>query len=123
MREFLPAACGILFMLLYMLVRRKTAGGDMRGWLRIASDAAMIPGAVLTALGVLALIAGSGFFDGIRYSVLSFFNSARGERNKYATYYDYMNRKKKRREWNFLLIAGIVQTLLAFLLASIYALV
>lgn len=108
---------------LYMLLRRKTAGPGVHGWLRAASDAAMVPGAVFTALGALALLGVHGLFDGIGYSVMSFLTSIRGEQRKYASYYDYLNREKKRRGQMPLLMTGLCFFLLAFLLAWIFSLV
>lgn len=118
--KIVSVGCGVLLMVSYMFLQREAAGSGVREWLRIASNAAMIPGSALTALGLLALIVGNGFFDGIRYSMISFFASIHKEQNKYATYYDYMTREKKRSGSHPLLITGLCFFLLALILALLF---
>ena len=77
---------------------------------RLLSDAASIPGAIMTLLPFLFWIASDGFFDGLTYALSTLGNmlTFRGAK-KQEKYYDYKQRKAEKRMsgyW-FILFVGL----------------
>lgn len=91
----------------------------IREWLRILSNGALLPGILFLGVSGLMWIAGEGQFDGIRYSMGSLFARLRGQKKRYASYFDYMQRKKKRGGYP-LLLPGAAFFAAAVLLTVLY---
>ncbi len=79
-----------------------------RDWFRVLSNAALVPGVLLSGLGLIIRISGEGFFDGIRYGFSSMLSHLRGVRKKYASFYEYSQRQRKKSGAFDLLLPGLI---------------
>ena len=87
-------------------------------------DACFVPGAFLTGIGLLVLIANDGFFDILSYgahSLLVLFSALRGP-EKHEKYYDYKMRRAERRRnpSRIILWAGLIFLAAATVFMIIY---
>lgn len=93
---------------------------DIREWMKVLSNAALFSGVLLTGIGLLVLISEEGIFDGIRYTISSLWASLRNEKKRYATYYDYIKREKKRSKASSMLIPGVCYLLFAVIFTIVF---
>lgn len=116
----LPAlAVGLVLLVLSVGYQKPYAGSGTKEWVRILSNGALVPGIFLTGAGLLARISDEGFFDGIRYSMSSMYAHVRKREKKYASYYDYMRRERKKSS-DPLLLPGLVYLGAAVVLTAAY---
>lgn len=92
----------------------------IREWMKAFSNAALLSGVLLTGIGLLTLISGDGFFDGIKYATSSIWADLRKEKKRYATYYDYKKREKKKSGASSLLFPGVFYLLLSVFFTIVY---
>ena len=88
----------------------------------ILCDAFFAVGAITTCLGLLFFVTNNGVFDGIVYSVKSFFSMfKRDMKREYATFYDYKESLAERHlPVGFLVICGLVFLVGAFVTYWLY---
>lgn len=67
--KLIALLAGILLFGGGVLFQERTADMQARDWMRICSNAALLPGVMLTGVGFLVKISGEGLFDGIKYAV------------------------------------------------------
>lgn len=79
-----------------------------RDWFRVLSNAALVPGVLLSGLGLLMRISDDGFFDGIRYSISSMISHLKGTQKKYPSFYEYSQRQRKKSGAFDLLLPGLI---------------
>lgn len=106
-----------LFLLIAGILFQDT--GQINGvkeWLKVVSNAALLSGVLLTGIGLLVIISGEGLFDGIKYATSSIWADLRNVKKRYATYYDYMKREKKKSGASSLMIPGVFYLLLSVIL-------
>lgn len=116
--KLIALGCGGLMMLLSVLYQMPVSG--TREWLRILSNGALMPGFLLTGLGVMLRISEEGLFDGIRYATSSLLARVRGLDKKYPSYYDFTRREKKVRSASPLLLPGVFYLAAAVVLTVLY---
>lgn len=113
--------CGLALWLIGVLYQGPPQAPDIREWFRILSNGALIPGVLFVGISGLTWISGDGVFDGIKYSMKTMLIHLRGEKKKYASYFDYTQREKKRAAYPmllpglFFLAAAVALTLLYYL--------
>lgn len=88
----------------------------VKDWILILGNSALVPGVLLTGLGAIVRISDEGFFDGIKYSMSSILTHLRGDKKRYASYYDYSKREKKKSGGNPLLMPGLFYLVMAVIL-------
>ena len=93
------AIVGIVFAVVCAALRGIfTFCGTTGELMALISDALLIPGAVITSIGVLGIVASFGFFDilsyGAKYAMRAFLPATRFER---LTYYEYKCDKAEKR--------------------------
>ena len=120
MGKLIALLCGAVLFLLSLLYQRPAQISGAREWLRILSNAALLPGVLLSGLSVLLRISGEGLFDGLRYTMSSLLARLRGVDKKYASYFDYTRREKKQRAGDPLLLPGLFFLAAAILLTILY---
>ena len=85
----------------------------------ILADAFTVPGIVATCLGVLIVIAGTGFFTSLKYigmSILSVFIPAwRLRQKRYKDFKEEEDKKRKKLKTDFMLICGIFAVAIAII--------
>ena len=85
----------------------------------ILADAFTVPGIVATCLGVLIVIAGTGFFTSLKYigmSILSVFIPAwRLRQKRYKDFKEEEDKKRKKLKTDFMLICGISAVAIAII--------
>ena len=85
----------------------------------ILADAFTVPGIVATCLGVLIVIAGTGFFTSLKYigmSILSVFIPAwRLRQKRYKDFKEEKDKKRKKLKTDFMLICGISAVAIAII--------
>lgn len=111
---------GALFMAFCVLYQDPASVYGYREWMRILSNAALLPGVLFAGIGAMIKISEQGFFDGIHFAFSSFISHMRRESKHYASYYDYQQREKKKGNTGTLLVTGMFFLLLAVILAVIY---
>ena len=116
--KLIALACGGLLMLISVLYQMPVSGAQE--WFRILSNAALLPGFLLTGLGVMLRISEEGLFDGIRYATSSLIARLRGLEKQYPSYFDYTQRKKKKRSASPLLLPGLFYLAAAVVLTLLY---
>lgn len=92
--------------------------------MRILSDAFFVPGAVLSGLGLLAVVSKGGFFDIFGYGFISFVAIFKKDVKK-RKYKDYVEYKQSKREskfsvW-FLLIVGLAFIVVAVIFLVVFS--
>ena len=120
MGKLIALLCGAVLFLLSLLYQRPAQISGAREWLRILSNAALLPGVLLSGLSVLIRISGEGLFDGLRYTMSSLLARLRGVDKRYASYFDYTQREKKQRAGDPLLLPGLFFLAAAILLTVFY---
>lgn len=113
-------AWGFLLLILGILWQEPGEAGRVRDWLCILSNAALIPGFLLTGLGILMLVAEEHFFDGIKYAVGGLVDHLRNVPRTYQSYYDYIHREKKKSSASTLLLPGLSFLAAAVVLTVLY---
>ncbi len=94
--------------------------------IRFICDGFFVAGVVYVGFGGLVLASGKGVFDGIGYSVSTWFRSFTGNKRDWRrteTYYDYVERKaekKKGRKVNQFFIFGGITLIVAVILYLVY---
>lgn len=112
-------AFGLVLLVFSVIYQKPYAGSGTREWVRILSNSALVPGILLTGIGLLARISDEGFFDGIRYSMSTMLTHVRRREKKYDSFYDYMRREKKKSS-NPLLLPGLLYLAAAVVLTVLY---
>lgn len=88
--------------------------------IRILSNAALVPGVLLTGTGLIARISEEGIFDGMKYAISSLMSHLRNESKHSASYYDYLQREKKKGGLRGLFLPGIFYLVSAAVLTFLY---
>ena len=114
------SVCGLLIMGFSLLWQGTGNAETLSDWIKILSNSALLAGVILAGIGALAWVSDKHFFDGIRYAVTSLFDDIRGKPKRYATYYDFINREKKKSGGFPMLVPGLVFLGLAVLLTGLY---
>lgn len=116
--------CGLALMALCIFWQGIGAAESLEDVLKILSNAALLPGVLLTGIGGLAWISDEHFFDGIKYATGSIFAHLRGKPKRFASYYDYIHREKAKSGGTFtMLIPGLIFLGIAVLLTVLYYMV
>lgn len=118
--KLIAFACGLVLMLLSVLLQKPWETAYAKDWVRIFSNAALVPGVLLTGLGLIVRISDENFFDGIKYAASSMLSHLRNEPKRHATYYDYIHRKKKKGGASALLLPGLLFLFAAILLTLLF---
>ena len=118
--KLIALLCGTLLFAGSLFYQKPAQISGTREWLRILSNAALLPGVLLSGLSVLLRISGEGLFDGLRYTMSSLLARLRGVDKKYASYFDYTRREKKQRTGDPLLLPGLFFLATAILLTILY---
>lgn len=116
--KLIALGCGGLLMLISVLYQMPVSGAQE--WFRILSNAALVPGFLLTGVGGMLRISEEGLFDGIRYATSSLIDRIRGLEKRYPSYYDYTKREKKTRSASSLLLPGLLFLAAAVVLTLLY---
>ena len=95
--QLIALLCGIALFLINLLYQQPSEISGAREWLRILSNAALLPGVLFSGISAMIRISGEGLFDGIRYTMSSMIARLRGVDKKYASYFDYTRREKKKK--------------------------
>ena len=118
--KLIALLCGAALFLLSLLYQKPGQISGAREWLRILSNAALLPGVLLSGLSTLLWISGEGLFDGLRYTMSSLMARLRGVDKRYASYFDYTQREKRKRTGNPLLLPGLFFLTAAILMTLLY---
>ena len=118
--QLIALLCGIALFLINLLYQQPSEISDAREWLRILSNAALLPGVLFSGISAMIRISGEGLFDGIRYTMSSMIARLRGVDKKYASYFDYTRREKKKKAGDPLLLPGLLFLAAAILLTLCY---
>ena len=118
--KLIALLCGALLFVLSLLYQKPGQISGAREWLRILSNACLLPGVVLSGLSALLWISGEGLFDGLRYTMSSLMARLRGVDKRYASYFDYTQREKRKRTGNPLLLPGLFFLTAAILMTLFY---
>ena len=110
--------CGGVLMVVNILYQGPAA--DAKELLRILSNAALVPGILLSGIGGILYISGEGLFDVIRYTVSTLMIRVFGLEKKYDSYYDYLQCKKKGNAGSHLLIPGLIYLACAVILTLLF---
>lgn len=118
--KLIALLCGTLLFVLSLLYQKPGQISGAREWLRILSNAALLTGVLLSGLSALVWISGEGLFDGLRYTMSGLLARLRGVDKKYASYFDYTRREKRKRAGNPMLLPGLFFLAAAILLTLFY---
>lgn len=118
----IAAAAGLLIMIFSVFIQdlELESAAD---WMRLLSNAALVPGVLMCGFGIMALIAGEGIFDGLKYTVSSMWTHVRGGKKKYDSYYEYSKRSRKEQSVGFLLVPGAAYLAMALGFMAMYYMV
>lgn len=111
---------GFLLLLFSIFYQDLSRLSGIKDWLRILSNAALVPGVLLTGISVLVKISEEGIFDGAKYAVSSIFSHLRKNPKPYASYYEYMRREKKKGNITSFLFSGLFYLILAICFTLFY---
>lgn len=111
--------CGLILLIISLLYQDAGHITNAKDWIRIFSNASLVPGVLLTGLGLIVRIAEEGIFDGIKYAISSIRAHLHNSSKRYASYYDYMHREKKKSA-NPLLLPGLFYLAAAIILTILY---
>lgn len=114
------AVGGAVIMVLSLLWQGLENAHNAADWLRMLSNSALLAGVILAGIGALAWVSDEHFFDGIRYAASSLFSHLRGKPKRYATYYDYIHREKKKGGGFSMLVPGLIFLGVAVGLTGLY---
>lgn len=117
--KLIALLCGLVLWLIGVLYQGLPETSDASEWARIISNGALIPGVLFTGFSGLSWIAGDGLFDGLKYSLGTMLVHLKGGEKKYASYYDYTRREKKRGGYPMLL-PGLFFLAVAAVLTLLY---
>ena len=117
--KLIALLCGAAMFLISLFYQEPSRISGAREWLRIASNAALLPGVLFVGLSAMIRISGEGLFDGLRYTMSSMMARLRGVDKQYASYYDYTRREKKR-VGSPMLLPGLLFLATAILLTLLY---
>lgn len=112
--------CGLALMILCFFWQDPGAISGTRERLRILSNAALVPGVLLTGIGGLVKISDEQFFDGIKYTMHRIASHLRREPGRHASYYEYTHRERRRGNARPLLLAGFFFLILAVILTVLF---
>lgn len=119
--KLIALLCGLALCLGTAFYRGVPPDSGAGEWLRVLSDGALIPAVLFIGLSLLVRIAGDGQFDGIKYTMSNLLTHIRGGEKRYATYYDYMQREKKKRTGSSLMLPGLFFLAVSIVLALLYS--
>lgn len=114
------ALCGLVLFVFSILWQDLSVASGAREWVRVLSNAALVPGVLLTGVGLLVRIADENFFDGIRYATGSLLSHLQGKPKRHASYYEYLRREKKPGPALSLLLPGLGFLIPAAILTALY---
>lgn len=106
--QLIALLCGLALFLISLLYQDPFQVSGFREWFRILSNAALIPGVLLAGISGMMWISGEGLFNGIKYSINSLVARMLGHEKRYASYYDYIRREKKKRPAYPMLLPGVL---------------
>ncbi len=112
--------CGFALWLIGVLYQGLPQGSNAREWFRVLSNGALIPGVLLVGISGMTWIAGEGLFDGIKYTLSSMKSRIWGQEKRYASYYDYTRREKKKGSSYPMLLPGLFFLTAAIILTLLY---
>ena len=118
--QLIALLCGAAMFLISLFYQEPSRISGAREWLRIASNAALLPGVLFVGLSAMIRISGEGLFDGLRYTMSSMMARLRGVDKQYASYYDYTRREKKKKVGSPMLLPGLFFLATAILLTLLY---
>ncbi len=119
--KLIALLCGLALWVFGVAYQGLPQTPDSKEWFRVLSNGALLPGVLFVGISGLTWIAGDGMFDGLAYSMRTLITHLRREKKKYASYYDYTQREKKRGTYPmllpglFFLAAAMVLTLLFYI--------
>lgn len=114
------ALCGLVLFVFSIFWQDLSGASGAREWVRVLSNAALVPGVLLTGVGLLVRIADENFFDGIRYATGSLISHLQGKPKRHASYYDYLHRTKKKSPALSILLPGLIYLGAAAALTALY---
>lgn len=112
--------CGFGLWLIGVLYQGLPQASNAREWFRVLSNGALIPGVLFAGISGMTWIAGEGLFDGIKYALSSMRSRIRGQEKRYASYYDYTRREKKKGSSYPMLFPGLFFLAAAIILTLLY---
>lgn len=112
--------CGFALWLIGVLYQGMPQTSDAGEWFRVLSNGALVPGVLFVGISGMMWIAGEGLFDGIKYSMSSLMARMRGREKRYASYYDYTRREKKKGSSYPMLFPGLFFLAAAIILTLLY---
>ena len=118
--QLIALLCGFAMFLISVFYQEPSQISGAREWMRIASNAALLPGVLFVGLSAMLWISGEGAFDGIRYTVTSMMARLRGVDKQYASYFDYTRREKKKSAGNPMLAPGLFFLAVAIILTLLF---
>lgn len=119
--QLIALLCGLALFLACVLYQDPSSQApETKEWLRILSNAALIPGVLFVGLSAMVRIAGDGLFDGVKYTLSSLVARMRGVEKQYASYYDYTRREKKKSAAYPMLLPGVFFLVAAIVLTLLY---
>lgn len=118
--KLIALLCGLALWGVSVVYQAPTPRMALREWYRILSNGALIPGTLFLGLSALARISEEGLFDGLKYSLSSLAAHFRGEAKRYASYYDYTRRDRKKSASFPMLFPGLFFLAMAVILTLLY---
>ena len=116
LRYVIAAAAGLLIALSICLFKGVFQQTDAGLVVRYLSDAFLIPGVLLTGIGLLSFLKKEGTYDGLGYTFYSmrtafsrrYYDEASPETREGRTYFDYKQRVKAKRKvaWHLVIVGG-----------------
>lgn len=118
--QLIALLIGLLLWGISLVYQAPIHGMGVREWCRILSNAALIPGVLFLGLSAMLRISEEGIFDGLRYSLSSLMAHFRGDTKRYATYYDYIHRARKKSASYPMFLPGLFFLAIAVIMALLY---
>lgn len=112
--------CGLVLFAIGMLWQKPEVVSGAKEWVRICSNALLLPGTLLTGIGGLVRISEEHFFDGLTYAMGNLFSHLLGLPKRHDTYYGYIHRERQKSGAAPLLAAGCVYLAAAVALTLLF---
>ena len=122
----IPLGVGLVLGMVVFTVQGGFTAGDAEAFWQALSDAAAVPGLLLTGAGLLSFASGQGAFDGLSFSTRKAFSQILREERRNAmpkTFYDYVTLKNEKRAGrnNVKLYVGLGFLALAGILLAVWS--
>lgn len=128
MKKALPylitAAVGLVIALTIICVKDVWHQSSVKTVMQILSDAFLVPGVIITGVGLIIFASNGGVFDMLAYAVRMFFDLFRRDLStrKYKDFYEYRQAKKdKKRDMGFMLRTGLPFIVLSIIFVIVYS--